>query len=286
MSYELSNLNILIFGLGLMGGSIALAIKDKCKQLIAIDPDPHVHKLALEKKIVDEVFVEFPAIEIKADLIILAAPISANIRIIEILAEKYPYPAVVLDISSTKQMICEVMQNLPVRFDPIGGHPICGKEKMSLDYADALLYAGNIFVLTPLQRTTSFAKQIALELVESLQSIPYWIDAATHDRWIANTSHLPYIISNILAGTTPEDVHQLIGPGFRSTTRLAESNLNMMMDIIATNKNNILEALNNFLLSMDHVNTALLNDDFQQLAELFQLGLEKRINLNQPFDFE
>lgn len=286
MNTELNDLNIMIFGLGLMGGSIALSVRNKCNQLIAIDPDPNTQDLAQKLNIVDEIFPELPLKNIKADLIILAAPIHTNIHLLEKLTDNYPNPAIILDISSTKQVICEAMQRLPERFEPIGGHPICGKEKMSLKYADATLYAGNIFALTPLQRTALFAKQVVLDFVRSLQSIPFWIDAATHDRWVANTSHLPYILSNVLAESTPEEVHPLVGPGFRSTSRLAESNIKMMLDIISSNKDNILAALDKYQISLDQVRTAIQNDDIQKLREFFQLGSVKRKHLNDPFEIE
>ena len=164
------------------------------------------------------------------------------------------------------------MADLPDRFDPLGGHPMCGKEKGSLANADAALFSGATFALTPLERTSPKALGLAGELVAAVGAQPLVIDAGTHDCWVAATSHLPYLVANALAGVTPLDARPLIGSGFRSTARLAPSSLTMMLDILATNRENVLEALERFRSAIDVLEAGLRSDPPDRLGEELAAG--------------
>jgi prephenate dehydrogenase len=177
-----------------------------------------------------------------------------------------------MDLGSTKAQIMEVMKSLPKRFDPIGGHPMCGKEKSSLQYAQRELYMGAPFVLTPLERTSIRARRIAAQIVKTVGGVPLWTEHQTHDRWAAATSHLPYIIANSLAYTTQNEAAALIGPGFRSTSRLAGSSTQMMMDILITNRSNIINNLRIFGNHLDLIQKCLFDEDYGALERLLAQG--------------
>jgi prephenate dehydrogenase len=148
---------------------------------------------------------------------------------------------------------------------------MCGKEKASLAYAEAGLYRDAPFALTPLERTTPRARSLAEQLVQAVGARPLWIDAETHDRWVAATSHLPYLLANTLAAVTPLEAGPLVGPGFRSTTRLAPASLTMMVDILATNRENILECVQRFRQTLDTIEHSLEAGDLESLrAQLAQ----------------
>jgi|SRR5271157_781414 len=258
--------HVAIVGLGLMGGSLAMALNGKCKQLDGIDPDPATIELAQQWKIVDKVSTD-PAILLPhADLIILAAPVRAIIRILEDLPGLHPGSPVVLDLGSTKVEIMQAMDALPERFDPIGGHPMCGKEKSSLKFADPSIYRHAPFALVPLDRTSQRAKYLAEGLIRLVGAEPILFKAEQHDRLVAYTSHLPYLIASALAGSTLDEAAALVGPGFRSTTRLAGSSPQMMQDILLTNRENVLSALRQFRLQMDRLLDLLEQRDFSGLA--------------------
>lgn len=263
---------VAILGLGLMGGSLALALRGKCKTLLGIDPDPQVVALALERRVVDHASVSPLDLLPQADLVILAAPVRAILSLLQTLSHLHPGPAIVLDLGSTKVEIVRLMHSLPGRFDPLGGHPMSGKEKGSLANADAGLFQEAPFALTPLERTTPSARWIAEQLVAAVGARPLWIDAETHDRWVAATSHLPYLLANTLAAVTPLEARPLVGPGLRSTTRLAPASLTMMVDILVTNRQNVLDRLQHYRQALESVENSLLTGDLEALSAQLALG--------------
>lgn len=269
---KLADCRVAILGLGLMGGSLALALAGRCKALLGIDPDPLARALAEQGRIVQFCAADPGELLPQADLVVLAAPVRAIIALINELPRLHPGGAVVLDLGSTKQEIAAALQALPERFEPIGGHPMCGKEYSTLVHAEAALYHGAPFALTQLENTTDRARQVALELVEAVGASPVWLDAATHDRLVAATSHLPYLAANALAFTTPFEAAALTGPGFRSTARLAATSRRMMMDILITNQENILAELRRYRQHLERLEEVLALGDFATLDELLGQG--------------
>jgi prephenate dehydrogenase len=123
---------------------------------------------------------------------------------------------------------------------------MCGKEKAGLVHADAKLFWDSTFALTETERTTPTLRRLTDKIIAIVGAQALWIDAATHDRWTAATSHLPYLVSVALAASTPQDVAPLVGPGFHSTSRLAVSEITMMIDILITNQEQVLTALSRY----------------------------------------
>lgn len=265
---------VAILGLGLMGGSLAMALRGHCKALLGIDPDPEARALASRWEVVDQVAARPEVLLPQADLVVLAAPVRTIVKLLERLPELHPGSAVVMDLGSTKAQIVAVMATLPERFDPIGAHPMAGKERPSLLNADVGLYHGAPFALTPLPRTSERARALALELVQAAGARPLWLDPETHDRWVGATSHLPYLVANALAAVTPAEAAPLVGPGFRSTARLAPSTLEMMLDIAATNRANLLDGVQRFRQRIEALEGALQADDLERLTCLLAEGGE------------
>jgi prephenate dehydrogenase len=273
---------IAIYGVGLMGASLAMALTGFASKIIGIDPDKSIHEQATGLGIVNQILAYPPSQKIRADLIILSAPVMVNLEILAALDRYHEGSAIVLDLSSTKYEVCQAMNNLPEQFDPIGGHPICGKEQNSLEFADPEMFKGATFVLTPLPRTTPAAHKVASNLVEHIGSHPIWVDAASHDQIVAATSHLPYLIANALASITPPEKSNLVGPGFISTSRLAASNTKMMLDILKTNRQNVLQVLNEYDRQLDALKTSLENEDYDTLETLMIAGRDARYRLLAP----
>jgi len=267
---------IAILGLGLMGGSLALALHGKCAALIGIDPDPAALELTHQLKIFDQVFSEPDRSITQVDIVILAAPVKTIIQLIEDLPRFHPAPAIIIDLGSTKVEILNAMQKLPGRFDPLGGHPMCGKEKSGLSNADPLIFQDAPFAFTPLPRTSGHARQAAEALARLVGARPLWLDAADHDRWVAATSHLPYLVSNALAFSTPAEAAPLAGPGFRSTTRLGSSSPEMMLDVLMTNRANILSASRRLRVHLDTLDELLARNDYDGLMHLLTQGVSQQ----------
>jgi prephenate dehydrogenase len=271
-----SRARVAILGLGLMGGSLALALRGQVGELIGIDPDPSTLALAAEWKLADRLAASPEGLLPDAELIVLAAPVSAILELIDALPALHPGSPVVLDLGSTKREIVQRMAALPARFDPLGAHPMCGKEHSSLLQAEAGLYHGAPFALVPLPRTSPRARNLVWQLAGAVGACPLWLDELDHDRWVAATSHLPYLLANTLAACTPPEAAPMAGPGFRSTTRLAAQPPALMLDILATNRQNVLCALRRLHARLDLIEHLLESEDYPALERLLAEGAARR----------
>ncbi len=270
--FRLKDAKVAIVGLGLMGGSLALALKGACAALLGIDPDLAALSLALRQNIVDQAESDPANLLPQADLVILAAPVPVILALLQKLPEYTSNSCIVLDLGSTKQAIVEQMDRLPKRFDSLGGHPICGKEKLTLANAERTLYYGAPFILTPMARTTSRALSAAQQVIAAIGAKAITLDAAEHDRILAATSHLPFLLSSALALATPEECAPLVGPGFRSTSRLAGTPSSMMMGVMQTNRENILTAIHRLQSQLDTLEMQLSSSDFTSLEATLDLS--------------
>lgn len=270
--FSLQDATVGIFGLGLMGGSLAMSLKGHCARIIGFDSDRATLELALAKKIVSTALSGAAAIakaqSERIDLLILATPVPVILETLQQLPALISYPCIVMDIGSTKRDIVNAMSALPENFDPIGGHPICGKEKLGLENADAHLYQNAPFVITALGRTTEKAKSAGQQIVSMLGARTIEMNAEDHDRILASTSHLPFLISSSLARSTPQGYSALIGSGFRSTSRLAGTPSTMMMGVLKSNRENILNSIGQFRNSLCEMESALQDENYAELESI------------------
>jgi prephenate dehydrogenase len=285
--FTLENTTVGIVGLGLMGGSLALGLAGKCRRRIGLDSDPGASRAALERKAVDELALHLPDLVNKADLIILAAPVRSILALLKELSEINPPGGavrIVIDIGSTKSDIVKAMEGLGQGYDPLGGHPICGREVQGMAYADPSLYANAPFALTPISRTTPHAMGIGRALAEALGAHPLEISAAEHDTLVASTSHLPQLAAVALAQTARRlpSAAALVGPGFRDTSRLAASNLEMMADILLTNRRHVLQALEEYIRRLEALARSMREGDETSLKTLLAEGRRARQELLSP----
>ncbi|NOH01840.1 MAG: prephenate dehydrogenase/arogenate dehydrogenase family protein [Chloroflexi bacterium] len=274
--FSLKDSTIGIVGLGLMGGSLAMSLKGKCARLIGYDTHLPALEVALSKGIIDHAGMLFPSPagrgdrgEGKVNLLILATPVPSILQLLhQLQSTNYQSPITILDIGSTKRDILRAMSALPENFDPIGGHPICGREKLGLENADANLYQNAPFVITPLERTTQHALRIARQLVSALGAKYIEMNADDHDRILASTSHLPFLLASALVRSTAHDFAPLIGPGFRSTSRLAGTPSSMMLGILKSNRDNVLSALSTFQEQLARIKLSLMAEDYTALEDI------------------
>ena len=261
--FRLQNSKIAIIGLGLMGGSLALALKGKCATLYGIDSDHATLELALAKQVVDQADTDPAKLLPQVDLVILATPVQVILDFIQQLPSLTQNSCIVIDLGSTKRDIVQTMSTLPERFDVLGGHPICGKEKLGLENADSDLYRNAPFVVTPLERTSLHAKSAIKQVVSAIGANLIEMTAEEHDRALAFISHLPFLISSAFVQSVPQELSGLVGTGFRSTSRLAGTPSQMMMGVLQSNRDNILLALRKFQKELASIETAMVTkDDF------------------------
>jgi prephenate dehydrogenase len=273
--FNLADSKIAIVGLGLMGGSLALGLRGKCASLYGIDPHLLTLELALSQHIVDYADSDPAKLLPEVDLVILSAPVPAILTLLEKLPTYTSNSCIVMDMGSTKKLIVESMSRLPERFDPIGGHPICGKEKLSLANAERTLYYAAPFLLTPLERTTPRAISAANQIVEAIGAKATILDAAEHDRILAATSHLPFLLASALALATPDDFASFIGTGFKSTSRVAGTSSSMMLGVLQSNRENVLNALAELEKQLAEIKSALSSEDFVKLEAVLKEAQSK-----------
>ncbi len=268
----LQQTRVAVVGLGLMGGSLALALQGRCLGVDGVDQDTAAVEQALEMGAIQRGSADPVQILPQAGLVILATPVLSIIDYLGRLPELHPGAPVVMDLGSTKVEIMAAMERLPLRFEPVGGHPMCGKEKLSIANAEAGLFRGAAFVISCLPRTTTRALLLAQELAQEIGARPLYLEPEVHDRWTAATSHFPYLVSTALAGSTPLEVEPLVASGFRSTARLAGTAPRMMVDILLTNRQNLLARIHHFQGILGEMEKSLETNDIPGLQQLLEMG--------------
>ena len=263
--FILADSTVAIVGLGLMGGSLALALKGKCR-VIGLDSDRAALEAAAAQGAVDEA-LSGPT-KLQADVVVLAAPVPAILEWLRSMPNMVEQRCIVLDIGSTKRAITDAMDELPPRFDPIGGHPVCGREQLGLKNADPKLFLDAPFILTALSRTSSRARAAASQIVEAVGARQIELSADEHDRALAATSHLPFMLAAALALGTSVENAPFVGTGFRSTARLAGTPASMMLGVLRSNRDYVSIALQDFRRSLSLIEGALDGDDVSALEDV------------------
>ncbi len=281
-----SDFDVCVVGLGLMGGSLALALREAGwrGRLTAVSRNPATLAAAESSGAIDQGFTELAAGVAGAGMVVLATPVRTLLRQLPEVGSHARTGAIVLDMGSTKVEICAALAGLPPGLEPVGGHPMCGKEKAGFQAADASLYRGKTFVLCPLPRTSEVALRSTHELVEAIGAQPLVLDPNAHDRAAAAISHLPYALAVALVNAVAEAgdplTWTLAASGFRDTSRVAASDVDMMLDILLSNRRNVMEWLRAYARQFASLYDALSEQDEAALRLQLTLAQEARARLN------
>jgi len=283
--------HLAVVGLGLMGGSLAVALRKHAETITGVELNAESREYALKNGIVDNATDDLKSGVSEADTVILAAPVQMIRTMIEQRIGSYLRSnTLLIDIGGTKHDICEVMGRLPVGIHAIGGHPMTGKEVNGVQASDGNLYKGRPFVLCPTRRTTPATRLRALELVAALEAVPFEMEADRHDRLVAAISHLPYLLSSALVATVAREgeddatVWELAAGGFRDMSRLAGQDVQMMGDVVSTNTQAVATLLALFRMQLAMLEAMLISRDDQKLAEFLRPAREARINWYQKYE--
>jgi prephenate dehydrogenase len=275
-------MKITIIGCGLIGGSLALALKRRRPEHYVVCLDLPERVLAIQYAgVADAVgsLDDFAAYIPESDFVVVATPVQF---VSDILAAIKPFlkpETIVTDVGSTKSKIMEsARERMPVGVHFIGGHPMAGGERSGVEAADPLLFRDRVYMLCPYQDTSPNALLALIELVESLGAVPITIDPVEHDRILAMTSHLPHFIAVALmrAAMTNDAEHgmleKLAGRGFLDMTRLASADYTMWKGIMATNAEAIEEAMDNFNRNLEFIVKEMMEPgvetDWEKIAKL------------------
>lgn len=261
---KLGDATVCIVGLGLMGGSLALALRGKVASITAQDIDGGVIDAALAAGAIDGV-----GDLAEADVVVLAFPAH---RIVTAIPQLDLRPGtLVLDLGSTKTRICTALDELPEGVEAVGGHPMCGLAENGFQHATPSLYRGAQFVLCQTARTTPQARALAEALAQAVGAQPLWMDRRRHDALTALSSHLPHLLSFALMELAMEmaaedgALLELAAGGFDGATRLARTDESMIVGMFSTNAEPLRAVADRLREHLDHLEAIL--DDPDALAE-------------------
>lgn len=284
---------VAILGLGLMGCSLGLALNRSgaALQVTGYDPDPAVLQEARRLGAIGAAAASPAEAVREADLVVLAAPVTAFPSLFHELGPGLSPRAVVSDLGSVKRSVLAAASALPRPSRFIGGHPLAGRERSGPAAADADLFAGRSWAVVPPPGAAVEAVERVLWLVRSVGAVPLVLDAEEHDRIVAAISHLPQLAAYALAtavlesagdGATEVDkARRLAGTGFRDTTRLAASNPGLWRDLALANRDHLLAGMERLRAQLDRLAEALAAGDGSRLESLFASAREARLRLGE-----
>ena len=282
----LEEANIVVIGLGLMGGSIAGALRGKCGRGIGVARRGETVEQALAHGLIDEGTIDMREAVRDADIVIIATPVRTIVRIVHEIGPSLSPGSLLLDLGSTKVDIVSAMEGLPAHVQPLGAHPMCGKELSGISAADPGLYWGKTFILVPLSRTSPQAVDAGRDLARAVGAVPLVItDTRRHDFLVGTLSHLPYLLAGALVrtadATTSQDpaAWEIVASGFRDTSRVAASEVDMMTDIVLTNGREILKALQEYASQLHELERLIDDRDAQGLKKALSYAREKRMEM-------
>ena len=270
--------NITIVGLGLMGGSLAKALKARKYggRIIAVDPDERQIELALGEGWIDSGHRCLDNIAIAGGLVIVAAPLGAYELIFTQLYRLIAHRDILVsDVGSVKGYACDLAERCMPRVAFIGGHPMAGSEKAGLWAASAHLFENAYYFLTPCQSATATQVTALRGLVEFIGAAPVLLTPDKHDSIVARISHVPHCLATALAGTLADEGivdAAFAGGGFRDTTRIAAGQPELWQDILLGNRAEVLVALDRLTRDVMIMRDVIERADGQQLRALLARG--------------
>jgi cyclohexadieny/prephenate dehydrogenase len=272
-----------IVGVGLIGGSIALAARRRgaVERIVGIDREAETRSRALCGGVLDEAHADIKAVA-DADLVLLCTPVDGIAgQVIEAAANCRP-GTLLSDTGSTKAAILrEVSGRLPCGIEFIGSHPLAGSEKHGVAHASAQLLDGRLVIVAPGPGSTDNALSRICDFWKDLGARVQVMDADEHDRALALTSHLPHLLSSALAGILPQQWYDLTATGFRDTTRLASGLPSLWAAIFRNNQAHLLAALDRLEEQLRCFQEALRQSDRTALEILLQEGKKVRDELGE-----
>lgn len=277
-------MRILIVGLGVVGGSYAMALKEaRYEDVYGIDTNLDTIKKAEELGIIKKGFIDGSEIVGSCDLIILSIYPRLVKKFIEDNKSRFKKDTVITDATGIKEMfIKDILEILPQNVDFVFGHPMAGREKKGIDYASSAVFKGANYLITIIDRN----KENNIKLIEEVAyNIGFKkvrrITPKFHDEMISFTSQLPHAIAVALINSDEEgrDTGSFIGDSYRDLTRIANINEDLWSELFLGNKSNLLKVINEFELELEKIKTSLKNNDTESLKELFIKSTKRREKL-------
>ena len=270
-------MKIAIVGIGLIGGSMAISLRETglATELIGVDKDVENAKRAIELGLVDRTTTLDEALK-TVDVVVVSTPVNAMTTLLPKILDKVNANQTVLDVGSTKEAILESVKNHPNRSNFIATHPMAGTEFSGPNAAIPNLFDGKCTVFIDVVNSGERAIEIATQIYKTLNMGIVHLDASEHDVHTAYVSHMSHISSFALALTVLEKeqnekrIFELASGGFRSTVRLAKSSPDMWVPIFEQNRDNVLDVLDEHINTLAKFRSLLIKKDFKQFYQLIE----------------
>ncbi len=268
---------VVIFGVGLLGGSIGLALRARqlADEVVGCGRSLQSLQEALALKAVDACETDLTTACSGADLAIVCTPVQLVAEFVRACQKAMPPGGLITDVGSTKLGICSALADSASHVF-CGAHPLAGSDKSGVTFAAADLFDGKLTVITPTPATPEQLTQRTEIFWQSLGSRTVRMDALEHDCGVACTSHLPHIVAAALAAGTPESLLPLAASGWCDTTRVAAGGTELWRQILLENRGPVLQALEQYVGSLGEWLAALRRADGKQLEQLLEAGKQKR----------
>jgi prephenate dehydrogenase len=283
----LSFRKVAVVGIGLLGGSIALAMKKNhlAREVVGVSRRQAALHFALKNKIVDHGTSDILKAVENADLVILATPIQTILSLLTTLGSRLKRGCIVTDIGSTKASIVSAAQkHLPSHIFFVGGHPLAGSEKKGVEFSDANLFQQSFCLLTPTEKTNKDALEKVSEVWTRMGCLIKSVSPDEHDSILAFTSHVPHLLAYGLVDAIPPDYLVFGATGLKDTTRIASSNPQLWSDVCMQNSKNILKSLDEMIRVLSTYRKAIIVRDEGSLTEAFKRAKEKRDSLEKKYE--
>ena len=269
-------MKVFIIGTGLIGGSFALDIQQEYPEAVIYGIDTNKKHIteALECRVIHEE-ASFEDIQ-NADVVFLTIPVDVALSVLPKVLDIIQDNALVIDVGSTKQRICEVVKEHPKRRNFLAAHPIAGTEFSGPKAALRGLYKQKTNIICEVEKTAFKLQEKALDIFSKIGMRIRYMDAVSHDKHIAYVSHLSHISSFMLGKTVIDkeknerDIFDMAGSGFESTVRLAKSSPAMWTPIFEQNKENIVETLDEYIGNLKQFKKLMEEHKFDQVFEEMQ----------------
>lgn len=268
---------VTIIGTGLIGGSLAITLREKgvADKIIGVDQHEEHLQRAKELNIIDEGMPLDKALE-SSDLVVLAIPVDAVLQVLPALMDKVRANQVIMDVGSTKQKILQLVAGHPNRGRFVAAHPMAGTEYSGPDAAIRNLFTHKTMVLCDVKNSDDDALEMVEDMVDKLQMRTVYMNGEEHDLHTAYVSHISHITSFALALTVLKKekesgrIFELASGGFESTVRLAKSSPDMWVPIFKHNRGNVLDVLDEHIHQLQQMKSLLENEDYDAFYKLIQ----------------
>jgi cyclohexadieny/prephenate dehydrogenase len=271
--------NIAIIGVGLIGGSIGLAARQRkvARHVGGVGRTKDAADKAVTSGAIDEACLSAKDAVSDANLVIFCTPVDQIASGILEVAKHCQPGTVITDTGSTKASIVRAVQGkMPENVHFVGGHPLAGSEKNGVEYADAALFRDRVTVVTRTEHTDDGALETVSEFWRLLGARVRSMTPDDHDRALAMTSHLPHLLGSALAGVFPDELFELAASGFRDTTRVAAGDPSIWTPILSQNRKALMKVLAALRSRLELFQDALENDNSEKMTELLAEGKRRR----------